>query len=340
MPSRVIDAVDGYQRRHRWLGFPIAVVYKFTDDQGPYLAALITYYGFLSLFPLLLLLVTILGFALQGNPQLQSDLFDSALAQFPVIGAQLRENVRSLKGSGAGLAVGIVGLLYGALGAAGATQNAFNRAWAVPHHRRPNPFTSRLRSLLMLLVLGAGVLVTTVLAGVTTGADAYGADVGGALRMGAIVLATLANIGLFTIAFRVLTARDVATRELFVGAVVAGVGWQVVQILGTYFVTHVLRGTQEAYGVFGLVLGLMAWIYLLAMVTVLATEINVVIARRLWPRALLTPFTDSVELTGADERAYTGYAGSEQRKGFEVIDVGFEKPAPDPPPGPASRGGD
>jgi YihY family inner membrane protein len=206
-------------------------------------------------------------------------------------------------------------------------QNAFNRAWAVPHHRRPNPFIARLRSLLMLFVLGAGVLVTTILAGLTTGADAYGADVGDVLRMGAIVLAVIANIGLFTVAFRVLTASEVATRDLLVGAAVAGIGWQLVQILGTYFVTHYLKGTQEAYGVFGLVLGLMAWIYLLAMVTVLATEINVVASRRLWPRALLTPFTDSVELTGADERAYTGYAGTEQRKGFEVIDVGFEKPS-------------
>jgi membrane protein len=332
MPSRVLDAVDGYQRKHRWLGFPIAVVYKFFDDQGSYLAALIAYYGFLSLFPLLLLLVTILGFALEGNPDLQADLFDSALAQFPVVGTQLRENVHSLTGSGAGLAIGIVVLLYGCLGVAGAMQNAFNRAWAVPHHRRPNPIFARLRSLLLLFVLGAGVLVTTVLAALTTGADAYGADVGGALRMGAIVLAVLANVGLFTIAFRVLTASEIPTRHLLPGAVVAAIGWQAMQILGTYFVTHSLKGTQEAYGVFGLVLGLIAWIYVLALLTVLATEINVVAARRLWPRALLTPFTDSVELTGADERAYTDYAGSEARKGFEVIDVGFDKPSQEPPP--------
>src|SRR4249919_1486768 len=118
MASRAVKAIDAYQRRHRGLGFPIAVVYKFGDDQGPYLAALITYYGFLSLFPLLLLLVTILGFALDGNPGLQAELLDSALAQFPVIGTQLRDNVHSLSGSGVGLAVGIVATLYGCLGAA------------------------------------------------------------------------------------------------------------------------------------------------------------------------------------------------------------------------------
>ena len=146
----------------------------------------------------------------------------------------------------------------------------------------------------------------------------------------AILLAVVANVGLFMVIFRVLTASRCATRDLRVGAVAAGVGWQVVQVLGTYFVTHMLRGRSEAYGVFGLVLGLIAWIYLLALVTVLAAEINVVAQRRLWPRALLTPFTDDVQLTTADERAYTGYAGSEQHKGFEVIDVGFGPPVPEP----------
>jgi membrane protein len=324
MPSRVLAAVDAYQRAHRWLGFPLAVVYKFADDQGPYLAALITYYGFLSLFPLLLLLVTILGFLLDGDPHLQAELIDSALVQFPVIGSQLRENVHSLKGSGVALAVGILGTLYGCLGAAGATQNALNRAWAVPRNQRPNPVTARLRSLLLLLVLGAGVLATTALAGLTTGADAYGADVGTALRAAAILLAVLVNVGLFMLAFRVLTAADVPARHLRTGAAVAGVGWQVVQIFGTYFLTHALRGTQEAYGVFGLVLGLIAWIYLLALITVIAAEINVVAQRRLWPRALLTPFTDRVQLTSADERAYTAYAESERHKGFETVDVDFD----------------
>jgi YihY family inner membrane protein len=322
----MLKAVDAYQRAHRWLGFPLAVIYKFVDDQGPYLAALIAYYGFLSLFPLLLLLVTILGFVLAGDPHLQAQVLDSVLVQFPIIGSQLRENVHSLKGSGVGLAVGILGTLYGCLGVAGATQNAFNRAWAVPRNRRPNPLTSRLRSLLLLPVLGAGVLVTTALAGLTTGAGAYGADLATTLRVAAILLAVATNIALFMLGFRVLTATEVPARDLRIGAVVAGIGWQVVQLIGTYFVAHALRGAGEAYGVFGLVLGLIAWLYLLAFVTVFAVEISVVAGRRLWPRALLTPFTDRVRLTAADERAYTSYATSEGHKGFEVVEVGFDRP--------------
>lgn len=331
MSARVLSSLDGFQRRHRWVGFPLAVVYKFADDQGSYLTALITYYGFLSLFPLLLLLVTILGFVLHGDPHLQARLLDSALAQFPVLGTQLRDSVHARTGgSSLALVIGILGTLYGCLGAAQATQNALNRVWAVPRNRRPNPITSRLRSLLLVVVLGVGVVATTGLSGLTTGAGAFGATIPGELLAVGILLAVLVNIAMFMFAFRVLAAREVATRDLRVGAIAAGVGWEVLQLLGTYLVGHVLKGTRETYGVFALVLGLIAWIYLLALVTVLAAEVSVVAQRRLWPRALLTPFTDDVQLTDADERAYTAYAESERHKGFERIDVDFAPPADAP----------
>ncbi len=326
MPSRFVSGLDAYQRRHRRLGFPIAVVYKFGDDQGSYLTALITYYGFLSLFPLLLLLTTVLGFVLQDDPALQARLVDSTLAELPIIGAQLRENVGALTGSGVAFAIGVVGTIYGCLGVAGALQNAFSRVWAIPRNERPNPIKSRLRSLLLLLVLGAGVLVTTAVSALTTGNGAFGATVSAALQFAAIPLATLVNVGLFLLAFRVLTVSEVPTRHLWIGAAVAGVGWQIVQLIGTYYVTRVLKGASEAYGVFGLVLGLIAWIYVLALIIVLAAEINVVTQRKLWPRALLTPFTDHVQLTGADERVYTAYAESERHKGFQHVDVEFDDP--------------
>jgi membrane protein len=323
VPSRLVSSLDAYQRRHRRLGFPIAVIYKFGDDQGPYLTALITYYGFLSLFPLLLLLTTILGFVLQGDPDLQARVVDSTLAELPIVGAQLRENVSSLTGSGVALGVGIGGTLFGSLGVAGAIQNAFSRVWAVPRNERPNPIKSRLRSLLLLLVLGAGVAVTTALSSLSTAGGTLSPNVAAALQIASIPLAALANVGLFLLAFRVLTVSEVPTRQLWLGPVVAGVGWQLVQLVGTYYVARALKGASEAYGVFGLVLGLVAWIYLLALVIVVAAEVNVVSQRKLWPRALLTPFTDDVQLTPADERAYTGYAESERHKGFQVVDVEF-----------------
>jgi YihY family inner membrane protein len=330
-PHRIIDAFDHYQRSHHWVGFPLGVIYKFADDQGGYLAALITYYGFLSVFPLLLLLLTILGFLLHGDAHLRNSLVSSALSQFPVVGAALRPAIKSPAGSTTGLVIGILGTLYGSIGAAQATQHAFNKVWAVPRNERPNPLKSRVRSLILLGVLGVGVLVTTVASGLTTGADSYGATLGTGLKIGAILVVAVANVGLFMFAFRVLTASDVPTRCLRLGAVIAGLGWEVIQLIGTYYVSR-LKGSQEAYGVFGAVLGLIAWIYLLATMTVIAAEINVVSQRKLWPRSLLTPFTDNVHLTPADERTYTSYAESERHKGFETVDVDFAPPPPPPPP--------
>jgi uncharacterized BrkB/YihY/UPF0761 family membrane protein len=190
----VIGSVDAFQRRHRWAGLPLAVVYKFVDDQGGYLTALITYYAFVSLFPLLLLLVTALGFALQGNPGLQQRVLDSALAQFPVIGDQIGTNIHSFHGSVLGLVTGILSSLYGGLGVVQATQNALNKMWGIPRNSRPNPITARLRSLLLLAAGGATILVTTVLSALTANAGAYGSSV----RVGAIMVAIALNVALFT----------------------------------------------------------------------------------------------------------------------------------------------
>ena len=328
----VVAGIDRYQRRHRWAGFPLAVVYKFFDDQGGYLAALITYYGFLSLFPLLLLAVTILGFVLQGDPELQQKVLGSALQQFPVVGAQLRDNVQAMRGSGLGLAVGILVSVSGGLGFAQASTTALNRVWGVPRNERATPLISRARGLAVLVVIAAAVVLTTVLSALGASAEHFGADLGAGVRVLAIGLSFVANVVMFVLVFRLLTARQIPTRDMLSGAVIAGVGWQVLLTGGTLYVAHKLRGATEVYGVFGLVLGLIAWIYLEAVLIVLSAEINVVRSRHLWPRALLTPFTDRVELTRADERAYTSYAGSERHKGFEEVNVTFHDPPLDPSP--------
>ena len=323
----LVSRVDAYQRRHRWLGLPIAVVYKFVDDLGGYLAALITYYGFLSLFPLLLIFSTVLGFLLPGNPQLQQQLIDSALSQFPIIGDQLTSSAQPLRGSGSGLVIGILVALYGGLGVAVAIQNALNQVWAVPVSRRPDPFRARLRSLLLLVLFGVGVLFTTVLSALATASE----ELGWAVRLGAIVLSVLANGGLFLLAFRTLTARDVSIRDVLPGAIMAAVAWQVLQSVGTAYVNFQLRGSSQVYGLFGIVLGLLAWIYVEALIIVFAAEVNVVLVRRLWPRALLTPVKEDVELTHADRRSYESYASAQQFREAEKINVEFEPPRKEPP---------
>jgi membrane protein len=334
--------LDRAQRRHGALGYPLAVVYKFYDDQGGYLAALITYYGFLSLFPMLLLLTTVLGFVLHGHPAIRQDLVDSALAQFPVIGNELQHDVTQLKGNTAALVTGIVVSVYGSLGVAQALQNALDRIWAVPRRARPNPLRARVRSLGLVGLLGVGVVLTAGLSAVTSGTGVLGTDIGPWSRLVAGLLSTLCNAGLFLLAFTLLTAQRPAVRDVWVGAIAAAVGFQLLQTVGVYYFTHRLRGASQVYGTFGLVLGLLAWIYIEAVIVVFASEANVVWRRRLYPRALLTPFTDDVDLTEHDRRAYASYAMSEQFKKQERVEVTFQdhpRPSADadttePPPEP------
>jgi inner membrane protein YhjD len=302
--SRAISRIDAFQRRHRGPAFVVAVLKKFGDDQGGNLSALITYYGFVSLFPLLLVFVTVLGYVLQGNPTLQHDLVNSAVADFPIIGDQITKNVRSIQGSGLALLIGVLGALYGGLGIANAAQDAMNRVWEVPMRARPG-FGPRLaRSLTIVAVLGVGIIATTLLGGIGGGGS------GLALWERSLVLLAgfLVNIALFAWAYRVLTASDLGWGVVAPGAVIAAAGWGVMQAIGGTLVSHQLRGASALYGVFAIVLGLLAWIFIQARIFVYAAEVNAVRANHLWPRSLAAPpFTD------ADRRAYRSYTRVEER---------------------------
>jgi len=317
------ERLDAFQRRHPIVGFPIGVIYKFGEDQGPYLAALITYYGFLSLFPLLLLLTSVLGFALDGHPELQQRILDSTLSQFPVIGDEL-SGPQGLKGSIGAVVVGVLVALYGTLGVAQAIQNAMNVTWSVPRNRRPNPIRARLRSLRLIPLVGIAVVATTILSGAGSNARAFGADVGVWSTVGAIVVSILVNGAVFVLTFRIFRPQKVRRRDVIPGAIVAAVIWQLLQFFGAAFVGNVVKDSGATYGVFALVLGLLAWIFLAANGLVIGSEVNVVRAKRLYPRALLTPFTDNVDLTDADRRAYIDAVNAQQFKGFQTMTVHYE----------------
>ena len=324
--------LDAFQRRHPAAGFPLAVLYKFADDQGTSLAALIAYYAFLSLFPLLLLLSTILGFVLHGDPELQRRVIDSALGQFPVIGEDLRTPGR-IGGGATGLAIGIAGALYGGMGVAQATQNAMNTVWSVPRNSRPNPVKSRGRSLLLLATVGLAVLGTTVLTTLGSSTGALGERLGVGLQALLLLGSVAINAGVFTLAFRIATARRLSAREVAPGAVAAAIVWQLLQSFGPLYVRHVMASASATNGTFALGLGLIAFLSVAAVAVVLCAEINVVRVDRLHPRALLTPFTDDVSLTQGDRSAYAAQAQAQRNKGFEEIDVRFEKRAGGGPAG-------
>jgi membrane protein len=306
--------LDSYQQRRPRLGFIAAVLKKFGDDQAGQLAALISYYAFVSIFPLLLALVTVLGFILQGNPSEQQRILDGTLGQFPILSDQLK--LHSLTGSTVGLVIGIAGSLLAGLGFTNVTQNAFNRIWDVPFKRRPNFLYARLRGLGMLAVLGTLSILSTVAAGFV-GTASHGASA----VIAGVLVAFVLNLVVFMAAFSLLTAADVSWRELLPGVVVAAVFWQLLQHLGGYYLDHELKRTGPLYGVFALVLGLLAWLYLGAQLTIFAAEINVVKARRLWPRSF---FSDP--LLDTDRRALTSSAEVEERIHEENVEVDFDGP--------------
>ena len=324
----VTEHLDRFQRKHPWAGFPLAVAYKYFDDFGAYLAALLTYYGFVSLFPLLLLLSTILGFVLAGDQRLQHEVLTSALQQFPVIGGDLAQPKR-LGGGPVGLVVGIAGCLYGGLGVAQAFQYANNTMWAVPRNNRPNPLKARGRSMLLLATAGLAILGTTALS--IAGGGGVGA-LGTAGKLLALAASAVVNIAVAVFAFRFAPARRLSVRDVVPGAIASAAIWQLLQSFGVIYVRHVIKHASATDAVFALVLGLLAFLYVTAVAVLLCMEINVVRVNRLHPRSLMTPFTDNVALTAGDRRVYSRQAKAQRLKGFERVDVTFDPPASEPGP--------
>jgi membrane protein len=306
-----VRRADDVQRRKPFLAFPLAVVKKFGEDRAGQLAALIAYYGFFSLFPLLLVFVTLTAMLFKES-DMQDRLVDAALSQFPVIGDQLK--VESLPDKGLALALGIGGALWAGLAGIKAAQNAMDHVWDVPMKRQPSFVVALLRAVLMLLTLGVFVLFASFLGGVAAGTE----DASIALRLAGIVGSLVLNVLIFLVAYRVLTVEDVGWRDVLAGAVFAGIAWTVLQALGGYVIGHKLESAQKTYDVFAVVIGLLTWIYLGAQVTLLGAEMNVVRARRLWPRAL-----DPDRLMEADERALREHARVEERREEETVEVQF-----------------
>ncbi len=317
------DRVDAFQRRHKVVGFPLAVIYKFFDDQGPYLAAIITYYAFIAIFPMLLIASSILGFVLQGDEALQERLLDTALSQFPIVGTQLGRP-GGITGSTSAVVVGSLAALYGVLGLGQAAQNALNVAWAVPRNSRLNPFVSRARSLVLFAVAGLTVVTISALTGFVSNLGAFGIDLGSGLRALSTVLSVGLTAAVLAVMMRYTTSRRPSFRTSLPGAVVIAVLWHALQTLGGEYVRRVIGPASEMNSIFALVLGLVAFLWLAGIMGVLGLEVNVVLNRRLYPRALLTPFTDAVDLTDADRRAYDSYAKAQRHKGFQHVEVTFD----------------
>jgi inner membrane protein YhjD len=295
--TRLLDKADDLQQSRPWLAVPLATWKKFSDNQAGNLAALIAYYAFASLFPLLLVAYSILDLIARGNPTLAGRL-RKALEDYPVIGTQLGQTgSQGLSKTGIALVIGILLTLYAGRGVATAMQNAMNTVWGVPRYRRPAFPKNLLRSLGLIAVLGPGEIITIALSSIAGGTGHLG-SIGA--KVAAFAVSLVLNVVLFGLGFRIATAKEIDFKDLRFGAVLAAVAWQILQLVGGAIVGH---ATNSAYGVFGVVLGILAWFYLQAQITLYVVELDVVRVRKLWPRSLAPP-----PLTQADLRAYQMYA--------------------------------
>jgi YihY family inner membrane protein len=276
------------------------------------LAAALAYYGFFSLFPLLLVLSSVAGYVLQDHPDLQERVLDSALAQFPVVGPQLRQNVGSVQGSGIAVLLGLALAVWAGVGAIRAAQSAMDTVWDVPRKRRPHTPKSIGLALLTLVALAAFIVTAAIVTWLGTQGGIAGRVLG--------LVATLAlNVGFFALAYIVLTTADVSWRRVLPGAVLAGVGWTALLGLGGWIVSNRISSSASVYGTFAVVIGLLGWIYLGAQLALMGAVTDVVLAHHLWPRSLRS------EMTNADRLALRRSADQEERRSDEEVDVAFEE---------------
>jgi YihY family inner membrane protein len=312
--EKAVRRVDAVQQRHKAPAFVVGLIKKYGDDNGGVLVASLAHSAFVSLFPLLLVLVTLLGLVASADPAVRHQVLEAVAHQVPGIGDQLAGNVQQLRRSSIiGLVAGLVVLIWGATGLAQAGLFTMEQVWNLPGPARPG-YVQRLgRAVVFLAVLGFGVVVTTGL----TSLGLYGHGPG-LLAVAGAVLVAAANIAMFVLSFRVLTPKGVPTRKLVPGAAAGGLAWTVLQALGTYVVGH-LRDTNAVYGAFASVLVLLAWISLSVAITVYAAELNVVLARRLWPRSIVQP-----PLTEADRAVLAAQALQNQRRDDQRVHVSYD----------------
>lgn len=311
--ERALRRADAIQQRHTPTAAFFGVIKKFGDDNGGALVSNLAYTGFVSVFPLLLILVTVLVNVAAGDPSLRSQVIHAATMQFPLIGKQLASNVHGLKrATAASLTVGLLLLVWGVTKLAQAGLFTMEQVWNVPGPDRPGYLQRLGRSVAFLAILALDVIISTLLAGLVT----YGHH-GFVIRALAQCLAGFANVGLYYLGFRALTPKAVHSRQLIPGAVAGGIFWTVLQAFGAYLVHHDLR-SDSVYGIFASVLGLVAWIYFGAEAAIYAAEINVVLARKLWPRTMVQP-----PLTEADRTSMALQALQNQRRPEQLVEVSW-----------------
>jgi len=295
---KILERLDLVQKRSRPLSVALATVRKFSEDQSTSLAAMVAFWAFFSVFPLLLVAVTVLGWVLP--PAEKASVLGRIAEMFPLLNAK---DIKGLSGSWWPVAVGAVSSLWSGLGAIGTMQTALNSVWEVPYHRRPGRLKQIRRSLWVLCTIGLGLVATTLLSSFIT-SSANGVHLGVAGHVGGYLVAVVFDVGLVLAAFRILTERELSLRDVLPGATLTGVVFFVLQELSAFIISRHLKSAQSTYGHFATVITILWWFYLQAVITMLGAQLNVVLREHLYPRSLV-----NAPQTEADHRALQAYAG-------------------------------
>jgi YihY family inner membrane protein len=307
-----LDKLDDFQQRHTSLALPVAVFRKFNEDQSTKLASMIAFWAFFSIFPLFLVLVTLLGFFLPNSDK--SDVLTNVAQMFPLLDPS---TIKGLNGSWWPLLLGIVTALWSGSAVVRTVQFAFNSVWEVPYKERPKLVEQVWRSLLVLATIGVGLVISTVITGFVAGKSG-GVDFGPAGHVLGFVLAIALDVGLFIVAFRWLTDREITTRDVLPGALLSGVAFWILQSLSSLIISRYLQNAQGTYGTFATVITILWWFYLQSIITLLGAQLNVVLKERLHPRAIV----DAPD-TEADRRAYDAYAKERTYHDNERVQADF-----------------
>ncbi|HSW85238.1 MAG TPA: YihY/virulence factor BrkB family protein [Candidatus Saccharimonadales bacterium] len=276
-----INKIDHWQQKHRWSAFSYAVIKKYSDDESGYQAALLTYYGFLSLFPLLLIISTIASQLASSHPSLQHGIIQSVSTYFPVLGNQLSEHVGTLHKNGLALIIGILFLIYGARGVADAFRRSVQQIWRVPKAQRPKFPKTILNSLIIIVASGVGLIAASIFTGL-----AASAGHGPAFRVFSLAVNLYILFWLFIFLLNVCLPKHVRVKDTVPGALTAALGIIILQILGGVLLKNELQRLDALYSYFAVALGLLFWIYLQAQLIHYAVTISAVSAQHLWPRKI------------------------------------------------------
>ena len=314
--QHLLSRIDDWQRQNRFAAPAYGVVKKFGDDGVNQFVVALGWYGFLAIYPLLLVVITIFGFI--GVASLGHGIV-ATLHQFPVIGAQFNPANPSanLHGSIFALIIGLLGMIYGAQGVTQTAQHSMARVWNMSELDLPGFLPRLVRSLISLFIIGGSFLANAAIASLVTGA-------GHSFPVRLLVfLAMLAiNCALFLAAFRALTPPPITSRSLFPGALVGSVGFTLLITIGSGLIQHQVRHSSETYGQFGIVIGLVGFLFLLAKISLYGAELNTVLARHLWPRGVV-----SSNPSDADNRVLYDITHQQRRRSDQVIGAGFGKDA-------------